>query len=84
MSDNLFRQLPSVNDVLAVERVQALCGGHSHDLIVTAVRAELTDLREQIRQGITVDGRSAVEVDRAGKVVWEYKPGQAVWRARRR
>jgi HEAT repeat protein len=26
----------------------------------------------------------AVEVTRTGKVVWEYRPGQAIWRARRR
>jgi L-seryl-tRNA(Ser) seleniumtransferase len=62
MSNNLFRQLPSVNDVLAVERVQALAQNHSHERIVAAVRAELTDLRTQIRQGIPVDGQSAVEV----------------------
>jgi HEAT repeat protein len=29
-------------------------------------------------------GKYAVEVTRAGKVVWEYRPGQAIWRARRR
>ncbi len=62
MSDNLFRQLPSVNDVLAVEGVQSLSQGHAHDLIVAAVRAELADLREQIRQGIAVDGQSAAHV----------------------
>ncbi len=62
MSDNLFRQLPSVNDVLAVEGVQSLSQDHAHDLIVAAVRTELADLREQIRQGVAVDGQSAVEV----------------------
>lgn len=62
MSDNLFRQLPSVNDVLAVEGVQALARDHAHDLIVATVRAELADLREQIRQGIPLDGQSDVEV----------------------
>jgi L-seryl-tRNA(Ser) seleniumtransferase len=62
MSDNLFRQLPSVNEILAVEGMQELTRDHSHDLIVAAVRTELADLREQIRQGIAVDGQSAVEV----------------------
>jgi L-seryl-tRNA(Ser) seleniumtransferase len=62
MSDNLFRQLPSVNDVLAVEGVQALARDHAHGSIVAAVRTELADLREQIRQGIAVDGQSDVEV----------------------
>ncbi|HEY7328279.1 MAG TPA: L-seryl-tRNA(Sec) selenium transferase [Gemmataceae bacterium] len=62
MSENLFRQLPSVNDVLAVERVQALSQDHSHEVIVSAVRSELADLREQIRQGVPLDGQSAAEV----------------------
>ncbi len=62
MSDNLFRQLPSVNDVLAVEGVQALSQDHAHELIVAAVRAELAHLREQIRRGIPVDGQSAEEI----------------------
>jgi HEAT repeat protein len=30
------------------------------------------------------DGRYAVEVNRAGKEVWAYRPGEAIWRARRR
>src|SRR5579884_857187 len=62
MSDNLFRQLPSVNDVLAVGSVQDLSRDHSHELIVTAVRAELADLREQIRHGIAMDGQSTADV----------------------
>jgi L-seryl-tRNA(Ser) seleniumtransferase len=62
MSDNLFRQLPSVHDVLVAEGVQALARDHAHELIVGTIRAELSSLREQIRQGIPVDGQSAVEV----------------------
>jgi L-seryl-tRNA(Ser) seleniumtransferase len=62
MSGNLFRQLPSVNDVLALEGIQELARDHARDLIVAAVRAELTDLREQIRQGLAVDGQSAAKV----------------------
>lgn len=62
MSDNLFRQLPSVNDILAAKGVQALSLDHAHEQIVDAVRAELAGLREQIRQGIPVDGQSTVEV----------------------
>jgi L-seryl-tRNA(Ser) seleniumtransferase len=61
MNDNLFRQLPSVNDILAVEGVQAFVRDHGHDQFVAVVRAELADLREQIRQGMSVDGRSAAE-----------------------
>src|SRR6185437_12721154 len=62
MKDNLFRQLPSVNDLLEVESVKCLLHAHSHERIVAALRAELADLREQIRQGITVDSQSAPEV----------------------
>jgi L-seryl-tRNA(Ser) seleniumtransferase len=61
MSDNLFRQLPSVNEVLAAADVQALLPDHAHQLVVAAVRAELADLREQIRGGAAVDGRCTVE-----------------------
>jgi L-seryl-tRNA(Ser) seleniumtransferase len=77
MSDNLFRQLPSVNDVLAAEGIQALARDHAHELIVGAVRAELSSLREQIRQGIPVDGQSAVEVVAsrvAGRLGHEMRP----------
>jgi L-seryl-tRNA(Ser) seleniumtransferase len=61
MTDNLFRQLPSVNDVLAATDVQVLAGDHAHELIVAAVRRELSDLREQIRQGSVVDGHCTIE-----------------------
>jgi L-seryl-tRNA(Ser) seleniumtransferase len=62
MSENLFRQLPSVNDVLAVECVQTLSQDHAHETIVAAVRVELDGLRDEIRQGNPLDGQSAVEV----------------------
>jgi L-seryl-tRNA(Ser) seleniumtransferase len=61
MGDNLFRQLPAVSDVLAAPDVQMLARDHAHDLIVATVRAELSDLREQIRRDIPVDGRGTVE-----------------------
>ena len=68
MGDNLFRQLPAVNDVLAAPDVQMLARDHAHELIVAAVRAELSDLREQIRQGLDMNGRGTVE-DVAARVV---------------
>jgi L-seryl-tRNA(Ser) seleniumtransferase len=61
MSDNLFRQLPSVSDVLEAADIQALARDHAHDLIVAAVRSELSDLRERIRQGGVVDGQCTIE-----------------------
>ena len=62
MSDNPFRQLPAVNDVLAATDVKALAREHAHDLIVEAVRSELRDLREQIRQGSSLDGQCSIEL----------------------
>ena len=60
MSDNLFRQLPSVNEVLASDSLQALFGEHAHELIVAAVRDDLAQLRERIRQGQAADGQGTI------------------------
>jgi L-seryl-tRNA(Ser) seleniumtransferase len=60
MSDHPLRQLPSVHEVLAAAEVQTLSHDHAHDLIVAAVRAELSQLREQIRRGDGVDGATSV------------------------
>ncbi len=63
MSDNLYRNLPAVNEVLATASVLELEGKFAHEAIVTAVRLELDSSREQIRSGEALDG--AVE---AGQV----------------
>jgi L-seryl-tRNA(Ser) seleniumtransferase len=60
MSDNAFRSLPSVHDVLEAPAVQALAAEHAHDLIVAAVRAELAELRQRLRRGEALDGAVAV------------------------
>jgi L-seryl-tRNA(Ser) seleniumtransferase len=60
MSDNSLRQIPSVNYVLAAAEIQRLSQAHAHDLIVAAVRAELAELREQIRRGDGLDGASSL------------------------
>jgi L-seryl-tRNA(Ser) seleniumtransferase len=61
MSDNLFRSLPSVHEVLEAPPVQALAPDHAHDLVVAAVRAELAELRQRLRRGETLDGDVAIE-----------------------
>jgi L-seryl-tRNA(Ser) seleniumtransferase len=61
MSENPYRRIPSVNDVLAAGPVQALAGRHAHDLIVTAIRTELGELRGRLAQGEAVDGHSSPE-----------------------
>src|SRR5260370_17663571 len=60
MSDNPFRQIPSVNEVLAVEQVQVLLASHAHEQIVGAIRVELDDLRGRLANGEAVDGQAQV------------------------
>jgi len=75
--DNPFRDLPAINDVLEVPRVQALTSHHSHDLIVAAIRQELTDLRQRLGQGEAVDGQrsaEAVAANVAERLGRELKP----------
>jgi L-seryl-tRNA(Ser) seleniumtransferase len=67
MSKNLFRHLPSVNEVLAAPPVQALAGDHAHAVLVAAVRAELAELRRLLRQGEATDGGTGAEAV-AGRV----------------
>lgn len=77
MSDNLFRHLPSVNEVLAVIDVQDLARDHAHELIVASVRSELSELREQIRQGSAVDGQCTIEAvarRAARRLSQEFRP----------
>jgi L-seryl-tRNA(Ser) seleniumtransferase len=50
-SDNPFRSLPPVNDVLQEPRIVALETRHSHDTIVQAIRIELADIRARLTQG---------------------------------
>src|SRR5262245_20724040 len=61
MSDNPYRQLPSVNEVLAAAPIQALTAAHAHDLVAAAVRAELAELRRLLAQGEGIDGKSSLE-----------------------
>jgi len=73
VAENPFRQLPAINEVLESPSVYALMANHSHDLIVAAIRQELTDLRHQLGQGERVDGQASLEavaarvVDRLGR-----------------
>jgi L-seryl-tRNA(Ser) seleniumtransferase len=56
MSDNPFRRLPAVNDLLQLPLIQALTATHAHEQIVAAIRAELTALRERLTRGEPADG----------------------------
>lgn len=57
MADNPFRQLPSVTEILEGAELQALQGHYAHEVIVSAVRTELEDLRKRVAGGETLDGR---------------------------
>jgi L-seryl-tRNA(Ser) seleniumtransferase len=67
MTDNPLRGLPSVHDVLEQPVVRELAGAHAHELIVSAVREELADLRKRLGRGETVDG--AADASAVGECV---------------
>lgn len=61
MTDNRYRNLPSVNEVLDAPAVRALKPAHAHDVVLAAVRAELAELRQRLGKGEGVDGEAAAE-----------------------
>src|SRR5437588_173059 len=67
MSENPFRNLPAVNDILAAPALVELAGEHGREQIVAVIRAELGELRKRLAQGEAVDGQVSVEVV-AGRV----------------
>jgi L-seryl-tRNA(Ser) seleniumtransferase len=62
MNTSPFRSLPSVNEVLGSPPVQALVPDYAHGQLVTAIRDELTALRERLKGGEAPDGAVQVEV----------------------
>src|SRR5258708_14657188 len=61
MSDNPYRRLPAVGDVLEAAPLHALAGAHAHEHVVAAVRAELDDLRRRLSAGEGIDGDLSAE-----------------------
>src|SRR5947199_8880205 len=61
MADNPLRKLPCVNEVVESVALQALIVNHARHQVVAAVREELTELRQRLRQGEACDGQTAVE-----------------------
>ncbi|MGA8213276.1 MAG: L-seryl-tRNA(Sec) selenium transferase [Candidatus Sulfotelmatobacter sp.] len=51
----LFRRLPSVDDVMRSPAVSSLAAGYGHDSVVDAARAVLGRLREEITSGLLND-----------------------------
>ncbi len=60
MSDNPFRKLPAVNDVLQCACLKEITD-LAHEQIVSAVRAELAELRQRLGRGDSADGVVAPE-----------------------
>jgi L-seryl-tRNA(Ser) seleniumtransferase len=61
MSENPFRNLPAVNDVLAAPALVELADQHGREQIVAVIRAELGELRKRLAQGEAVDGQVSAE-----------------------
>ncbi len=59
MTPNPFRNLPSVNEVLASAPAQALAQDHAHEVIVATVRLELDALRQRLRGGGALDAQTS-------------------------
>ncbi|MBM3993505.1 MAG: L-seryl-tRNA(Sec) selenium transferase [Planctomycetes bacterium] len=51
VSTNPYRNLPAVNDILLLPSVVALESRYARDVIVEAIRAELSDVRAALAQG---------------------------------
>jgi len=66
-SRNPLRDLPSVDRLLADERLRVLADEHGHELILAAARAALARAREDIRAGFEQEdlpARAIAELDR--------------------
>jgi L-seryl-tRNA(Ser) seleniumtransferase len=66
-SRNPLRDLPSVDRLLADERLRALADEHGHELVLAAARAALARAREDIRAGLEQEdlpARAIMELDR--------------------
>ena len=58
MAANPFRNLPAVNDILNALPMRALTLTHTHDAMVGAIRAELSELRERLVHGELANGQT--------------------------
>lgn len=61
MTDNPFRHLPAVHDILQTESIRALAGSYAHEVIVAAIRQELTECRTRLSEGTGIDGQATAE-----------------------
>jgi L-seryl-tRNA(Ser) seleniumtransferase len=61
MSDNPYRRLPSVNDVLAADGLRAAAVRFPHEQLVEVIREVLADLRREVREGGAVNGEEIAD-----------------------
>lgn len=61
MTENPFRNLPSVNQVLDLPEILGLVPEHAHEQVVAAIRDELTELRQQLAAGEAIDGNGNLQ-----------------------
>src|SRR5229473_2290085 len=86
-SNNPFRDLPAVNDVLQMPRIAALEGKHAHNVIVEAIRAELAETRARLAQGQSLNGEwspESVATNIEKRLSYECRPRLGVPAHRRR
>src|SRR5215468_5139685 len=61
MTDNPFRKLPSVTQVLHADPVVELGTEYAHEQVVSAIREELTSLRKRLAAGESPDGEVSAD-----------------------
>lgn len=79
-SNNKFRQLPSVDRILAAEKSRALAETYSHSALVTLARDSLQSAREHISSGGPVPSLQSLveEIEGRAQALWQPSPRQAI------
>jgi L-seryl-tRNA(Ser) seleniumtransferase len=78
MANNPLRRLPPVNEILAASPLLRSASDVSREVIVAAVRAELTELRRRLSEGTAANGATdaaAIAAGAAVRLAAESRPG---------
>ena len=78
--NNKFRQLPSVDRLLATEESRALAEAYSHTALVTLARDSLQSAREDISSGGPVPSLQTLveEIEGRARTLWQPSPRQVI------
>lgn len=60
---NLYRMLPSVNDVLRSESVESLLSSHSRDAVLFTAQETLDEIRDEISSGVHSEETLSIRLD---------------------